>query len=67
MDEDDDDWEHISGVGHGNRDVQAGLDDGDIILLGEMELEDAVNSDAGYKSKGVRGAKSYAAVVGATS
>ena len=66
--EEDDDWDHItefqetkgSAMGKGDE------DDGDIIILGEMELEEAVTEQRDLKGKGgkLKKEKTYAAVVG---
>lgn len=74
--DEDDDWEHISGTSTDLRErndaarVEDEGDEGDMIFLGELELEDPADRNTQAKEKvGVKGkgSKSYAAVAGATS
>ena len=62
QEDEDDDWEHISGA-HTREEG----DEGDIILLGELELEHAVTGagEGAKEGKGKAEVKSYAAAVGA--
>lgn len=71
-DEDEDDWEYITEFEDQSLKIKGEkVDDGDIIILGEMDLGDHAHVhgtgdslDAGKDKKGYRRDKSYAAVVG---
>jgi bromodomain-containing protein 8 len=66
VDDEDDDWEHVTDFAESKRESEH--DDGDMIFLGELELEDRIEAaqvvNKGGKAR--RGKdKTYAAVVGA--
>ena len=67
--EEDDDWDHITEFQENKRAaVEGDEDDGDIIILGEIELEEMVamkdKSDVKGKGGKLKKEKTYAAVVG---
>jgi len=67
--EEDDDWDHITEFQENKRAAAEGdEDDGDIIILGEIELEEvvAVKDKSDVKGKGgkLKKEKTYATVVG---
>ena len=68
--EEDDDWDHITEFqeSKGSAMSKGDEDDGDIIILGEMELEEVVAEKRDAKGKGGKSKKdkTYAAVVGTT-
>lgn len=66
--DEDDDWEHISRAGEQERDQRRDDegDEGDMIFLGELELEDRVVDTTKGKHVVVKGGKSYAAAAGST-
>jgi hypothetical protein len=68
VDEDEDDWEHVTEFDRSKDDK---VDDGDIIILGEMDLGDHAHVNGtgdemgkAKDKKGYKRDKSYAAVVG---
>jgi hypothetical protein len=64
--EEDDDWDHITEFQE-RKGTEVEEDDGDIIVLGEIELEEVVIEEIKEKDKGKsgkKGGKTYAAVAG---